>query len=378
MFTTFDRQLELGRELSRIRGVTFERWAPRRPQHVLVTGTTGGFGLTVLRALLDTTSVTVHCLIRAASPAEAMTRLRANCIEHGFTWAPSWDDRTELVIGDLYRPRLGLDATTYDALAARLDAIVHCAANTSFIRPYQVSRRANVAGLLRVAELAAAERTSVLHFISSCSARVPEDYPSGHADIGMFNGYAQSKYVSERMVMDLAARGFPTAIYGIGYLAFDVAPFDARDAFESLLQLFIRQKRFPLFDCDFDYTPARAAARRVAATVMAPTLPKHKLELHHPQPLRWMDIAADVAAFDPSVALVPLDEHLPRYRTFMERFRGRTVYAMKSVFSEHFPRQMNLLFRGVQSAFADDELPTYDRRRFFGVLDLLRGGYEWI
>ncbi len=377
---SFCRTSTLAEERRLLPEVDAEPWQPGALRSVLLTGTTGGFGLAVLRELLRVPELTAYCLIRADSPRAALDRLRGNMAEYGWSWPEDWERRVVALPGNLTAPGLGLAEHVYRELSRGLEAIVHCAANTSFVRPYAVSRRTNVEGTAALLRLAATGRATAFHHVSSCSVRVPPAY-AGRDDIGMYNGYSQSKHISEQLVRLMRGRGLPARVYGIGYLAFGSEPFDARDAFESLLALFIRMGSFPLFSCAFDYTPARAAARRLAQEVARSARGEGrpvKVELHHPQPLRWRELATWAQDRHPGLALVPIEEHLPAYERWMESFAGLKVYGMKSVFSAEFPRQMDLLFDGVSSAFAEDELPAWDQARFLRVLDVLEGGYRWL
>jgi len=127
----------------------------------------------------------------------------------------------------------------YGHLANVIDTIIHCAANTSFVVPYEVSYKTNVFGTGELLRFAIRQRIKAFHHVSSCGVGVLAYYEPGDKDLGLFNGYSQSKYVSEKMVHFMLDRGLPGTIYEIGYLSLDYDRFNPTDSFESFLQLCI-------------------------------------------------------------------------------------------------------------------------------------------
>jgi thioester reductase-like protein len=193
--------------------------APAVPAQVLLTGATGFFGAFLLDELLRASGARIHCLVRAPDLAAAGRRLRANLAAYGLDPGP-WD-RVEALPGDLGQPLLGLPAAVFDRLAATLDAIVHCGGAVKWTYPYAALAPANVAGTGEVLRLAAARRLKAVHHIStvgvfSSPARpeepVREDEPL--EDSGpLYVGYAQTKWVAEKLVWRAAERGLPVTVH---------------------------------------------------------------------------------------------------------------------------------------------------------------------
>src|SRR5215217_7843672 len=113
---------------------------------VLLTGATGFVGQELLARLLGRGDRNVHALVRAADDRAAATRLPTH--ERLTAWA-----------ADIERPGLGLDEACADRLAERASTVIHCAASVSFSLGLEESRRVNVEGTRRMAELA--ERCAV-------------------------------------------------------------------------------------------------------------------------------------------------------------------------------------------------------------------------
>ena len=121
----------------------------------------------------------------------------------------SIDARVEAIAGDVAEPRLGLDPAAYAALVRNVQAVFHCAAHVSSTLPYAALRAANVAGARRAATLAV-RAGAPLHHVSTVVCVRP-----GHAEtlevsadgLALRSGYAQSKWVAERVVREVMGLG---------------------------------------------------------------------------------------------------------------------------------------------------------------------------
>jgi len=112
---------------------------------VLLTGASGVVGRALLQRLRD---FDVVCLVHRS---------------------PVCGPDLTTVRGDISEPMLGLGEQAYAELAARVDAVIHCAAVTSFNRTDGSLEATNIAGTQRVAAFAAAA-DAVLYHVSTAFA----------------------------------------------------------------------------------------------------------------------------------------------------------------------------------------------------------------
>ncbi|KAJ1871492.1 large subunit of alpha-aminoadipate reductase [Coemansia sp. RSA 990] len=200
---------------------------------ILLTGATGFLGAFVLDELLRRhPQGTVICLTRAASADAALARVRA-AAEANLVWRDSWNDRVRAVPGDLAQPRLGLSDDDWKTCAETADAIVHNGALVHWVYPYEKLRAPNVLSTLEVLQLAHEHHVKPMVFVSSTSALDTDHYvqlgdslASGVREsddlegsrCGLHTGYGQSKWVSEKLLMQARANGFPVTIVRPGYV----------------------------------------------------------------------------------------------------------------------------------------------------------------
>ncbi len=99
------------------------------------------------------------------------------------------------VPGDIADPMFGLAEQAYAELAARVDAIIHCAAVTDFNRTGGSLEATNIAGTEHVAAFAAAAE-AVLYHVSTAFVHTTADGDRGRTAVG----YAASKSAAEQVV----------------------------------------------------------------------------------------------------------------------------------------------------------------------------------
>lgn len=204
----------------------------RQSKCILLTGATGYLGGNLLRDLLERTTAKIVCLIRFNAPyrtdrAAAMARLRNNMLDLGL-WSNQILDRVEVIPSNLSRNRLGLVPEVYEGLCRDVDVVVHCAAQVNLVYPYGALRDANVEGTREVLKFVALASATV-QYISTNGVLAPSTEGWTEDDIlsvddvqaKLHDGYCQTKWVAEQMVLEAARRGLPAKVIRIGTLGGD-------------------------------------------------------------------------------------------------------------------------------------------------------------
>jgi thioester reductase-like protein len=196
------------------------------PQAIFLTGSTGFLGAFLLAELLQKTSATLHCLVRADSAAAGLKRIQKNLEFYGI-WQGTFSDRITPVLGDLAQPKFGMDEAVFAALGKQVDVIYHSAASMSFFLPYVANKPINVLGTQEVLRLACTGQLKLVHHVSSLSVfespayenKIVSENDTLEHGSDMYLGYAQSKWVGEKLVAAARDRGVPICIYRLPFLA---------------------------------------------------------------------------------------------------------------------------------------------------------------
>ncbi|MBL8103446.1 MAG: amino acid adenylation domain-containing protein, partial [Anaerolineales bacterium] len=197
------------------------------PKNILLTGATGFVGAFLLHDLLTLTSGDVHCLLRADDYETGILRLKRN-LESYLLWDDSFTKRIKPVLGNLGEPQLGLTNEIFEQLARDIEVIYHNGAMVNFVYPYHAHKSSNVFGTHEILRLASQIKLKPVHFVSTLSilySGVANDGRIIREDINLdevgapFGGYAQSKWVAEKLVRLAGERGIPYAIYRPGLVS---------------------------------------------------------------------------------------------------------------------------------------------------------------
>jgi thioester reductase-like protein len=180
--------------------------------HVLVTGVTGLIGGEVLRTLATRGFTRLSALVRPLADVTPQTRFIERMLRSGETEIDILRWGVEVLEGDVSEPGWNLSADDRQRLQDSVDIIVHCAADTSFIRNTAVLDT-NVDGARHLMQLAGScRRPPLIVYVSTAT----NSGKIGHRCLGEEEGcqpdnehhneYTRSKAIAESL---LRASGLP-------------------------------------------------------------------------------------------------------------------------------------------------------------------------
>ena len=197
------------------------------PQNILLTGATGFLGAFLLDELLSTTTANIYCAIRCSSIQVGRQKLQHNLDRYSLNGTVAHSNRVIPVLSDLSQPLLGLSAVEFRQLAGQIDTIYHNGAYVNLVYPYAALRDTNVKGTEEILRLASQVKVKPVHFISTLDvfqsghhsqlAQLAEDDEFPVSELPC-SGYAQSKWVAEKLVRTAHERGIPTCIHRPGMI----------------------------------------------------------------------------------------------------------------------------------------------------------------
>lgn len=278
-----------------------------RPAHILLTGASGFLGAFLLASLLKRTDATVHCLVRCANVQDGQLRLDANM--QGLGLGHYDRTRVRVIPGDLASPKLGLDDGTFERLAECIDVIHHNGAWVNSLHTYESLKAANVVGTQEILRLASTGIPKHVHYVSTLSTIPPVE--SAGAEItneaqlaeywpGLASGYAQSKWVAERLLRIGGDRGIPFTIYRPTHVggASDSGASNATDTWSLFVDACLTLERIPDADTDINSLPVDVMADSIVSLSLREDMHGKSLNLLHPQSFMLSRLTRQIAAID--------------------------------------------------------------------------------
>jgi fatty acid CoA ligase FadD9 len=211
-----DSELELSVTIGKPRNINAS------PSMIFITGATGFIGAFLLAEMLKVypSDCKFACLVRFKPLANPLDRIQQNMIFFQL-WKEEFRERIIALQGDLAKDRFGFDSETYENLATKTDIIFHCGATVNFVLPYSKLYGPNVIGTREVIRFAAYAPTCIpIQYISTMSVLPPgmthETSIDNISPDHLKNGYAQSKWVAEKLISKASHSGLPIVIYRLG------------------------------------------------------------------------------------------------------------------------------------------------------------------
>jgi thioester reductase-like protein len=179
---------------------------------VLLTGATGFLGRFVLLSLLQSTTVEkVYCTVKSESnivPSKRVADILSQLCNE-LSLDNTFQNKLEVMEGDLTLERLGLTEPNYTALCSHVDVVIHNGAVVNAALPYASLKGANVDGTKEVLKIVCEGRPKFLHYVSSMGVfsgqsseeMITEDTLPNKERLSRLSGYSQSKWVGETIVL---------------------------------------------------------------------------------------------------------------------------------------------------------------------------------
>lgn len=192
------------------------------PRRVLLTGATGYLGTMILHKLLSNRAIDkVVVVVRASSTEEAWRRVIDTAVRAKW-WHDKFLERVSVWLGDLGKPRLGLDSSCWKALAGagdsddsddseHIEGIVHNGAAVDWLGTYDSLQAVNVAsthGLLEVARTSPS-LSRLVYVSTSPDLDIEREVCTEEAlrhKLSITGGYAQSKMVAEYLLLQAVSQ----------------------------------------------------------------------------------------------------------------------------------------------------------------------------
>lgn len=321
--------------------------SPPPDQEILLTGASGFLGAYLLAGQLERwPELRIRCLVRCRDEANGLERIRTN-LERYSVWKEGWEKRITAIPGDLSKAGFGMDADALVSLADGITGILHNGAHLSQMASYSQLAATNVGGTRQILEIAAERGGLPVQMISSVAVfeasayrnKVVDETDEVDAWEGIYNGYSQTKWVSERMVLNARHQGLPVTIYRPPLIGGDsrTGAWHRDDLLYRLLKGCMELGMAPDMPWELDLVPVDYVANAITQLAWLPESNGRNFHLHHPDPLPLKDLLTGLIDKGAPLRIVSMDEWLEA----IEADPGNPLHEMRAFFTRRWgPEQL--------------------------------------
>lgn len=339
------------------------------PDAILLTGATGFLGSYLLHELLQKTQAKIFCLVRAESRDEGRKRLQKK-LEAYSLWNGEQADRIVPVIGDFSLTRLGLSGQDYEDLAQKVDVVYHNGAWVSDIFSYATLKATNVLGTQEILRLAIQKKLKIVHYISSIAVfplagyketkvvREEDDLDHGER---LYGGYAQSKWVAEKLVSIARSRGLPVTVYRPGLISghSQSGLCETDNLMCTVIKGCVQFGSVPDVESMVDLTPVDYVSKAIIHLSRQRESLNKVFHLANPRPTYWSQIVNWIRSFGYPLRQLPVDEWQAEVLNQNGYLTGNALYSRLPLLAD---RMLEDGISGEQQ-FPKVFMPHYDCRQ---------------
>ncbi|WP_414584330.1 amino acid adenylation domain-containing protein [Scytonema sp. PCC 10023] len=328
-----------------IRPEAIQREYTTEPASIFLTGATGFLGAFLLDELLQKTQADIYCLVRAANAEEGKNKLCKN-LEMYSLGNEHFSSRIIPVVGDLSQPLFGLSEAQFLRLANKIDVIYHNGALVNFVYPYEQLKAANVLGTQEVLRLASLIKVKPVHYVSTLSV-----FPAqSDSDVQVFceqdclehdgilqNGYAQSKWVAEKLVAIARSRGLLVSIHRLGRITGNskTGVWNTNDFMCSMIKCCIQLGSVPKIDGLLDMTPVDYVSQAIIYLSQQKESIGKVFHLLNPHPIQLEKLIDWMCFYGYPLRLVTYDEWRQELIAAAKHSSDPTLYSLLPLFPEN-------------------------------------------
>lgn len=316
------------------------------PKLIFLTGATGFLGGSLLATMLAETKADIVCLVRAATIEAAIARIQQNLIEQKL-WQAEWAKRIVPVLGDLAKPQLGLSRSDFDRIAQNADIIYHNGAWVNFTYPYSALKQTNVTATEEVLRIATLSKLKAVHFVSTISVcfsdayrgkTVQEDETLLSAD-DLSMGYAQSKWVSEQLLMQARDRGIPVCIYRPGRIMghSTTGYSNTQDLICRMLKQVVQLGSAPSLSGSVDMTPIDFVSQALVKLSLQEASLGSVFHLINPRLIEWQQLFSDIQAIGYPLTIIDCQQWRQQLMATARSDAQQAMHPLLDLFSTRIP-----------------------------------------
>ncbi|MBI5345706.1 MAG: amino acid adenylation domain-containing protein [Chlamydiae bacterium] len=350
------------------------------PQNIFLTGSSGFVGSFTLKSLLDNTKAKIYCHVRADSTQEGFLRIKSKMIEYEI-WKETYSDRIVPIIGNLEEKLLGIEPKIFEKLAEKIDSVFHVGANVNHVLSYETLKLSNVFGTQEIIRLSMKKKNKPLHYVSTIDVFEANGRINEEEDLlksqNLSTGYAESKWVAEKIIQIARTRGLFVSIYRLARVmgSSNNGSGPISDFLWRMVQACIYLKSIPLISIKESMTPVDLTANALVYISKKPDCIDKEYHLFNSKKINYQQLFKFMQIY--GYELKEMDFKLWESKLIQEskKERNTQLLAMAALLSKHdlstFSQTSDFICSNAKKALQDSSIvwPDIDEQLFKMYLD---------
>jgi len=372
----------------------FKSWPPRSPhvypsaakQTILLTGASGSLGAALLESLTASADVEkIYAMVRGPNQVQ---KLRNSFINRGLNpEILNKGGKIEVLNFSMKDPLLGLDIETYHELATNVTIVIQNAWKMDLnlgVEEFVDDCIKNTMSLLRLCHTGRPKTMAFMSSVAAClgsghtAPTVPEEPISSDPSAALRNGYAQSKYIIERLTQTINCQlSIPIRLLRIGQLCGSTTTghWSTSDMWPILFSISLHPQiqAFPSMPNELvDWIPVNIAASCISSLLLAPSETTYSVHnIVNPHPITWDSMLSLLQTCTSLLPIMPVKEWTKRLAEVVETMESETEVPVRGLtlpsFFEEMTKQQD---RGVSGSLV--KAKVFETKKTEGVCAELR------
>ncbi|MBD2730156.1 SDR family oxidoreductase [Nostoc sp. FACHB-892] len=300
-------------------------------KNIFITGVTGVVGGRILYEILATTKAKVYCLVRAEDTEKARIRI-ANMLavyDPDSILYEQFESKVIPIIGDITRPKFGLNPEDYYQLVHQIDQVFHVAANVNLVASYKKLAEVNVQGTSEVIEFCLTGNIPMLHTssYSVVGSKLLDEFTfkENDLDIGQsfdYQPYELTKINAEKLVHEGSKRGLKWVIVRLGDIfgdsktgSYPLQGTTNRGIYYSIVKTIVETELFYFTEDFFYLTPVDYAAKASLYLGLNPSAYGQTFHIVNPDQRHFYEFVNLIIDFGYKVKVISIDLYLKLFQS---------------------------------------------------------------
>lgn len=322
--------------------------------NIFLTGVTGIVGGRILLEILRYTSANCYCLVRDKDRQQAHKRIVYILNIYGMQEQEylRWQNRLNIVLGDVSQARFALDACDYSHMVQQIEITIHMAANINLLASYSKLYKTNVEGTNNIIEFCLESGCPLIHgsTYSVIGDKIYQQniiFTENQLNIGQKfpeSNYERSKFEAEQIIHQATSKGLRWVILRLGEVmgdssngSFPLEGTSSPSLYYNIFKTVIETGIAPFCEDRYYITPVDYAAKATLYSALNASIYQSTLHIVNPIQNHFYQVMNLLVECGYSLRILPYTEYKQIFSQNKIQSKGKAYHSLFTRMITGFP-----------------------------------------